>query len=76
MYADDEALFLSTMKVFAIGHSPLRIPFKDISLSRKKVLLVSVGRLHFAKMPGLEIRMSAKDIAWIESIHGALKPNA
>lgn len=73
MSVDDQALYISTMKVFSIGHSPLRIPFRDITLSHKKVFFVNVARLHVSKMPELEIRMAAKDINWIESSYGELK---
>lgn len=73
MYVDDQALYLSTMKVFAIGHSPLRIPFQDITLSHKKVFFVNVARLHVSKISELEIRMAAKDIHWIEASYGKLQ---
>lgn len=65
-----EALYFTVSKLFFAGHTPLRIPVKDLTLERTKRGLASMGRLHSARVPEILIALRPNDVAWIESITG------
>lgn len=66
------ALFISVMFIFRPGHSPLSIPFSDISIEKNKGLFGRFAFLSAAKAPDITLMMSMKDIDWIESVFGEL----
>jgi hypothetical protein len=74
LHVDNDALYISVMKVFRIGHPTLRIPFRDISISHRKAGFLAMGQLNLSKASNISISMLTKDIDWIESVYGNLQP--
>ena len=70
--ADTEALYISISKMFFAGHADLRIPLRDLTLEHKRQGLMTMGRLHTSKVPGVLIALRPNDVAWIESVTGPL----
>ncbi len=72
---DDDALYLSLMKLFSFGHEPLRVPFADIRASKDMGVFKRAAHMMFAKEPGLIVIMSMNNLQWIETERGEPFPD-
>jgi hypothetical protein len=59
---DQEFFHLSVIFLFRLGHSPLAIPWKDITLSERSGFLTKWVVLEFAKVPGISLHLRRNDV--------------
>jgi hypothetical protein len=55
--ANDEGLYLSIFSAFRVGHPPLLIPWRDISIRPGKYLWVQVYNFDFRQVPSVRLRL-------------------
>ena len=67
---DDEALYLSLIKIFGFGHEPLRVPFADVKAEKNTGLFKRSAYLTFARENGITVIMSMNNLLWIEGERG------
>jgi hypothetical protein len=59
MTATANGIFISVWFLFRIGHSPLFVPWEDITVKRAKWLLGEMVELRFNKAPSIAFRISS-----------------
>lgn len=75
--ADAAALRLSVFVLFRPFHPPLKIPFADISVKARKILVFETAELRAARAPQVGIGMARNRAEWIAAASsGALRLGA
>ncbi len=58
--ADARGLYLSIFFIFRFGHPPLFVPWRDITITEKKLYKMKVLEFRFRKTGDLPVRITAK----------------
>ncbi len=58
--ADPQGLYVSVFVVFGFGHSPLFIPWEDVSATAKRVWRINMVILQFSKCPSIPFWISKR----------------
>jgi len=58
---DDDALYLSVILFFRIGHEPLKVPYKDVNIDSKSGFLGDHVVVSFRQEPNVQIVFFGKN---------------
>ncbi len=58
--ADARGLYLSVFFLFRFGHPPIFVPWRDITITEKKIFKIQLLELRFRKTENLSVRIVAK----------------
>jgi hypothetical protein len=72
--ADQRGLFLWVFWPLRLGHPPLFIPWRDISVSRKKILWMNQVRFLFGREPAIPLTISDRLAEKLKSAAGESWP--
>jgi hypothetical protein len=70
--ANQEGLYLSILLPFRIGHSPLFIPWKDVSMTETQTLFSRGIAMSFACCPSIPLTMSKSLFQKISDASGGI----
>ena len=60
MGADARGLYLSVFFLFRFGHPPIFVPWRDITITEKKLFKIQLLELRFRKTENLSVRFTVK----------------
>lgn len=72
--ANEEGLYLAVLILFRIGHPPLFIPWRDVSVGTKKCLFGNVVELRFQATPAAPVYLSERLAQRIAAAAGSAWP--